>query len=105
VEDFWTLRCEWSEKFREKLATLSGQQLSEVKRQALEVLRGYSSDQRRTWALCETDVRDKVRVVGHPFPGITSPLRVIQARKQIDVVQLRSRARRRLLFVNGGDAQ
>jgi hypothetical protein len=49
VEDFWTLRCEWSEKFREKLATLSGQQLSEVKRQALEVLRGYSSDQRMSF--------------------------------------------------------
>jgi ubiquinone/menaquinone biosynthesis C-methylase UbiE len=44
VEDFWTLRCEMSEKLREKLATLSGEQLSEVKRQALEVLRGYSTD-------------------------------------------------------------
>ena len=43
VEDFWTLRCEMSEKLREKLATLSGEQLTEVKRQALEVLRGYST--------------------------------------------------------------
>ena len=44
VEDFWTLRCEMSEKLREKLATLSGEQLSEVKCQALEVLRGYSTE-------------------------------------------------------------
>src|ERR1700686_5192109 len=44
VEDFWTLRCEMSEKLREKLATLSGEQLTEVKRQALEVLRGYTTE-------------------------------------------------------------
>lgn len=44
VEDFWTLRCEMSEKLREKLATLSGEQLTEVKRQALEVLRRYSTE-------------------------------------------------------------
>jgi ubiquinone/menaquinone biosynthesis C-methylase UbiE len=44
VEDFWTVRCEMSEKLREKLATLSGEQLTEVKRQALEVLRGYSTE-------------------------------------------------------------
>ena len=44
VEDFWTLRCEMSEKLREKLATLSREQLTEVKRQALEVLRGYSTE-------------------------------------------------------------
>ena len=44
VEDFWTLRCEMSEKLREKLATLSREQSTEVKRQALEVLRGYSTE-------------------------------------------------------------
>jgi SAM-dependent methyltransferase len=44
VEDFWTLRGQMSEKLREKLATLSGEQLTEVKRQALEVLRGYSTE-------------------------------------------------------------
>jgi hypothetical protein len=33
-----------SEKLREKLATLSGGQLTEVKRQALEVLREYSTE-------------------------------------------------------------
>jgi ubiquinone/menaquinone biosynthesis C-methylase UbiE len=44
VEDFWTLRCEMSEKLREKVATLSREQLTEVKRQALEALRGYSTD-------------------------------------------------------------
>jgi SAM-dependent methyltransferase len=44
VEDFWTLRCEMSEKLREKVAMLSREQLTEVKRQALEALRGYSTD-------------------------------------------------------------
>jgi ubiquinone/menaquinone biosynthesis C-methylase UbiE len=44
VEDFWTLRCEMSDKLRTKLATLSGKQLTEVKRQALDVLRGYSTE-------------------------------------------------------------
>src|SRR5881296_928296 len=44
VEDFWTLRCEMSEKLREKVAMLSREKLTEVKRQALEVLRGYSTD-------------------------------------------------------------
>jgi len=44
VEDFWILRYEMSEKLREKLAMLSTEQLTEVKRQALEVLRGYATD-------------------------------------------------------------
>lgn len=44
VEEFWTLRCEMSEKFREKLALLSKEQLTEVKRQVLEALRGYCTD-------------------------------------------------------------
>ena len=44
VEDFWTLRCEMSEKLREKVAMLSREQLTEVKRQSLEALRGYSTD-------------------------------------------------------------
>jgi SAM-dependent methyltransferase len=44
VEDFWILRCEMSEKLREKIAMLSREQLTEVKRQALEALRGYSTD-------------------------------------------------------------
>ena len=44
VEDFWTLRCEMSEKLREKVAMLSKERLTEVKRQALEALRGYSTD-------------------------------------------------------------
>jgi ubiquinone/menaquinone biosynthesis C-methylase UbiE len=43
VEDFWTLRCEMSEKVREKVAMLSSEQLTEVKRQTLEALRGYST--------------------------------------------------------------
>jgi ubiquinone/menaquinone biosynthesis C-methylase UbiE len=44
VEEFWTLRCEMSEKIREKLALLSGEQLTEVKRQTLEALREYSTN-------------------------------------------------------------
>jgi ubiquinone/menaquinone biosynthesis C-methylase UbiE len=44
VEDFWALRCEMSEKLREKVAMLSREQLTEVKRQALAALRGYSTD-------------------------------------------------------------
>src|SRR6202140_5509478 len=38
VEDFCTLRCEMSDKLREKLATLSKEQLTEVKNQTLEAL-------------------------------------------------------------------
>lgn len=44
VEDFWTLRYEMSEKLREKVLTLSKTQLTEVKHQALEAIRGYSTD-------------------------------------------------------------
>ncbi len=44
VEDFWTLRSEMSEKLREKVAMLSREQLTEVKREALEALREYSTD-------------------------------------------------------------
>jgi hypothetical protein len=44
VEDFWILRCEMSEKLREKIAMLSREQSTEVKRQALEALREYSTD-------------------------------------------------------------
>jgi ubiquinone/menaquinone biosynthesis C-methylase UbiE len=44
VEDFWTLRCEMSEKLREKVAMLSREQLIEVRREALEALREYSTD-------------------------------------------------------------
>src|SRR5437762_2290620 len=44
VENFWTLRCEMSDKLRKKIAMLSGEQLAEVKRQSLEALREYSTD-------------------------------------------------------------
>jgi ubiquinone/menaquinone biosynthesis C-methylase UbiE len=44
VEEFWTLRCEMSEKLREKVAMLSSEQLSEVKHQSLEAFRAYSTD-------------------------------------------------------------
>lgn len=44
VEDFWTLRCEMSEKLREKIAMLSKEQVNEAKRQAFEAFREYSID-------------------------------------------------------------
>ena len=44
IEDYWTVRCEISEKLREKVAMLSKDQLIEVKRESLEALRGYSTD-------------------------------------------------------------
>jgi enediyne biosynthesis protein CalE5 len=45
AEDFWNLRCEMSEKLREKAALLSSEQLTQVKREALEALRAYSTDE------------------------------------------------------------
>ncbi len=44
VEDFWTLRMEMSETLRQRVSMLSIEQLAEVKRLALEVLREYSAD-------------------------------------------------------------
>ena len=43
-EEFWTLRSEMSERFREKVARLSAAQLAELKPRALEALREYSTD-------------------------------------------------------------
>jgi ubiquinone/menaquinone biosynthesis C-methylase UbiE len=44
AEDFWTLRSEMSDNLRTKLAILSKQQMSEVKREVIEALSGYSTD-------------------------------------------------------------
>ena len=44
VEEFWTLRCEMSDTLRDRVALLSTEQLTEVKRQSLEALREYSTD-------------------------------------------------------------
>ena len=44
AEEFWTMRCEMSEKLREKVATLSPAQLADVKAQALQSLREYSTE-------------------------------------------------------------
>jgi ubiquinone/menaquinone biosynthesis C-methylase UbiE len=44
VEDFWTLRLEMSDKLREKIAALSKSQMTEVRRQALDSLRKYSTN-------------------------------------------------------------
>lgn len=45
VEEFWALRGEMSEKLREKIATLSKDQVNEVKREMIGALREYSTDQ------------------------------------------------------------
>jgi len=45
VEEFWALRCEMSEKLREKIAALSHEQMTEVRRQMLGALREYSTGQ------------------------------------------------------------
>src|SRR5271157_1349712 len=44
LEDFWAVRCEMSEKLREKLAMLSGEQLNEARGLALEAFREYSTE-------------------------------------------------------------
>jgi ubiquinone/menaquinone biosynthesis C-methylase UbiE len=44
VEEFWSLRLEISEKLREKIATLPKEQITEVKRQALESLGEFSTE-------------------------------------------------------------
>lgn len=43
LEDFWSLRIEMSEKLREKVNSLSSERLAEVRRQAIESLREYST--------------------------------------------------------------
>jgi SAM-dependent methyltransferase len=43
AEDFWTLRCEMSEKLRERLARLSADQMIEVKQKAIEAFVPYST--------------------------------------------------------------
>jgi hypothetical protein len=45
VEDFWTLRSEMSDNLREKLATLSKEQVAELKRGVLEALGAYSANE------------------------------------------------------------
>jgi ubiquinone/menaquinone biosynthesis C-methylase UbiE len=49
VEDFWTLRMEMSETLRQKASMLSLEQLTEVKRLALEALRHYSAGNRMSF--------------------------------------------------------
>ena len=44
MEEYWTLRCEMSERMREKLARFSGGQLAEVKREAFAALAEYSTE-------------------------------------------------------------
>jgi len=44
VEEFWTLRREMSDKLNEKLAMLSKEQATKVKREMLEALCQYSTD-------------------------------------------------------------
>jgi len=44
AEDFLTVRCEMSESLREKFAKLSSEHLTEVKRDALDAFRQYSTE-------------------------------------------------------------
>jgi hypothetical protein len=41
VEDFWTMRMEWSEKLREKIAQLPGEQSRTLKEQVIRVFNEY----------------------------------------------------------------
>jgi SAM-dependent methyltransferase len=43
VEDFWNLRCEMSEKLREKFGKLSPEQFAEAKHLSLQALRAYET--------------------------------------------------------------
>ncbi len=43
VEEFWTLRCEISDKLRGKVAMLSKEQLTEAKRESFAAVRKYSA--------------------------------------------------------------
>jgi ubiquinone/menaquinone biosynthesis C-methylase UbiE len=45
VEDFWTVRIEMSERLRESMAKLSSGQQADAKRQGIEALRQYSTDE------------------------------------------------------------
>jgi len=42
IEDFWSLRCDMSEKLRDRLATLPPDRLTDLKRQAIEAFGQYS---------------------------------------------------------------
>lgn len=44
VEDFWTLRCEISERLRTRIATLSKPELAELQREGIKALRPYAED-------------------------------------------------------------
>ena len=45
LEDYWTVRLDISEKFRQKIALLSSEQVAEVKSEVFDALREYSTDQ------------------------------------------------------------
>jgi hypothetical protein len=41
VEEFWNLRCDMSERLRQRLAALSTEALIELKKQPLDAFRSY----------------------------------------------------------------
>jgi len=43
AEDFWSVRCEMSEKLREKVGRLSAEKLAEARRLSIDALRAYST--------------------------------------------------------------
>ena len=44
VEDFWTLRSQMSDKLRSKLALLTSAQTAEIRKQVIDGIREYSSE-------------------------------------------------------------
>jgi SAM-dependent methyltransferase len=54
AEEFWALRCEMSEKLREKIARLSGERLTEAYCESLDALRAY---QNGSWMSFPGEVR------------------------------------------------
>jgi SAM-dependent methyltransferase len=62
AEDFWTIRVEMSERLRESVAKLSAAQVAEVKRQSIEALREYFTDQ-------EMNIPAQVVIVSGQAPG------------------------------------
>jgi len=44
VEDFWTLRCDMSDKFREKLQSLSAKERHQLRTEAIEAFQSYATE-------------------------------------------------------------
>lgn len=69
VEDYWTLRIEMSEKLREKIGGLSPERVTEVKREALESIREYSTDRGISFPAEVLIVSGAKGRISEPLPG------------------------------------